>query len=198
MYIVGFDGLVRAGKSTLLKNNLGPALNAPIIDEYGVYTKGSTSFPPFPPPSHEKALAASQFFIDIEKQRINDLGAYETHDIVLVDRTYLSCLGFDYAARHITGFDTFSEVKQFWAQTQKIEPQLIIFLDVSHDSLEERIGPHKSKFLPHFYDRTFNGHMSEFFHRTCKENPLFIRVDADQTPNQVFMTVLDIIQAQCC
>ncbi len=196
MYIIGFDGLVRAGKTTLIKDKIGPLLDAVIIDEYGVYAKGSKSFPEFPPLSYERALVASQFFMDIEEQRVVDLQAKVLHkEFALVDRTHLSCLGFDYAARHFTGFDTFSDVESLWSKTKKIEPDIVIFLDVSHKKLEERIAPHKDKFLQHFYDRSFNLHISEFLKLECRKNPHIVRVDADQEQDAVQEEVLKIIRA---
>jgi thymidylate kinase len=194
MITIGFDGLVRAGKTTLIKR-LAPIFDAVIVEEYGAYIKRSVvGFPKFPPPSYEYALTASKLFMGIERQRVSDLESTSPRGrLVLVDRTYLSCLAFDYAARHFSGFDTFSEVKILWSRQERIEPDLVFFMDVSHDHLEQRIAPHKDKFLPHFYDEKFNSYVTEFLKLRSLEDKQVIRINADQRPETIDEEVVEYI-----
>lgn len=194
MYIIGVEGLIRAGKSTLV-NWLSAELSAPIVEEYGEYIKRSgTSFPIFPPTSYKAAIAASQKFIGIEQQRLLSLDSVGKAKIVLIDRTYLSCVGFDYAARHFTGFDTFEEVEHLWRASPKIEPDLTFFLDVSQGKLEERVLPHRHLYLPHFCDADFNKHITEFLHHKASRDKGIIHISADQSQDEVKHQALQYIK----
>lgn len=194
MYIIGVEGLVRAGKSTLV-NWLSIKLNAPTIEEYGEYIKRArTGFPTFPPASYKEAIAASKKFVDIEQQRLSELERIGETEIVLVDRTYLSCAGFDYAARYFTGFDTFEEVENLWRVSPKIEPDLFLFLNVSQDALEERIAPYRHLYLPHLYDPDFNRHITEFLlHKASVDNRI-VHINADQSKDEVRHQALEHVK----
>lgn len=190
MYTIGFDGLIRAGKSTLIKR-LSTLLNAGVIDEYGKYVKRlGVGFPPFPPRSYEDAIHASRLFVEIEAQRVKDLNAYTACKIVLVDRTYLSCLAFDFAARHYSGFDTFCEVRTMWSENVRIECDTLFFLNVSDAHLQRRVLPHRDTFLPHFYDTKFNAYLTAFLNRECDTNVRMQRVNADKPIGVVDAEVL--------
>lgn len=191
MFIIGIEGLVRAGKSTL-SSYLGKTLQAKIIPEYGVYTKGSAAFPQYPPATLEEALAAIKFFIGIEQLRVNDLPI--GHEIVIVDRTYLTCLAFDYAANHFTEFDIYKESHRLWREATKIEPDLLIFLDVSDEELNRRIAPDKHVYLPHFYQPEFNYHIREFFTNLIDNNHRVVKIDANQNPTAIEQEVLLLTQ----
>ncbi len=180
MYVIGIEGLVRAGKSTLVKW-LAEFLNAGVVEEYGMYIKRTgTGFPSFPFVSYKAALSASMMFFDIEERRLADLKRIKDKGIILVDRTYLSCLGFDYAARYFTGFDTFREVENLWCAARKIELDLILFLDVSQTKLEERIASHQHLYLPHLCDPTFNRYITEFLQQRLGGDEHIVHINADQ------------------
>lgn len=182
MFVIGIEGLVRAGKSTL-SSFLAVELPARLICEYGVYSRGSKSFPKYPPQTYSEALNSISYFIDIEALRISDI--LPKDKLVVVDRTYLTCLAFDYAARHFTGFDIYKTARNSWTVANKIEPDLIIFLDVSDDVLDIRIAPDKHKYLPHFYQPEFNSLMRQFYSLESEKDDRIVRLDADQSIDQV-------------
>lgn len=193
MLIVGVDGLVRAGKTTLIER-LAKRRGWGAIPEYGIYLKlEHLQFPNFPPENWINAVSASQLFMQIEQLRIHSLRALsERHDVILVDRTFHSCLAFDYAARVWSGFDTFDVVTEQWRQRGHIVADMSIFLDVSLATLEERIAPHKASFLPHFYNERFNSCLHEYFAIQVRSATL-LRIDADQTQQVVEKNVESLI-----
>lgn len=190
MYIVGIEGLVRAGKSTLAAR-LAARLLAKLILEYGVYSGGSATFPKYPPESYSEAVKSISYFIDIEARRVSDI--QHEDKLVVVDRTYLTCLAFDFAARHFTDFDIYEEARRSWASAEKIEPNLIIFLDVSDEELDLRIAPDKHKYLPHFFQPSFNSFMRQFYSMESEQDNRMLRIDADQAIEVVQEQALQIV-----
>lgn len=184
--VIAFDGLVRAGKTSLIKR-LSHTFHAPIVGEYKSYaTKFGTEFPPYPPRSYEEAMAASIFFIDLEQKRIADLNdLLFKNKIILVDRTSLSCLAFDYSANHFTNFGTFNEVEKLWNDSLKIMPNLSFFMDVSQENLKKRMLIEQDNFPPHISDKDFCDHMVVFFKNKCERNKNMIRIDANQIAEEV-------------
>ncbi|MCX6756271.1 MAG: hypothetical protein NTX85_02950 [Candidatus Nomurabacteria bacterium] len=193
--VVGFDGLVRAGKTTLI-NKLAKHFNAPIIGEYKSYaTRNGTEFPPYPPVSREKAMEASIFFTEIEKQRIGDLDNFKSLNpqIILVDRTSLSCIAFDYSANHFTNFGTYDEAKKLWDDTKIIRPDLSFILDVSQENLKHRMFLNNDNFPPHISDKDFNSHIVNLFNEELKKNPNMVKINANQKPEEVEADVVNAI-----
>ncbi len=183
--IIGFDGLTRAGKTTLIKK-LASIFNASVIEEQREYLEPGSKFPKFPPESYEKAMEASVFFMNIEKKRISDLEGYESSNtkLIFIDRTYLSCLAFDYAANYVTSFGTFQEVQKLWLGMEKIVPDVTFFMDVSQDNLRNRMLLNGDNLPSHFLDKDFNEHMMDFFKQECEKNNM-IRIDANKKPEEV-------------
>jgi thymidylate kinase len=160
MFTIGIEGLIKAGKSTLA-HFLAEVLKAKLISEYGVYTKGSAAFPKYPPTTLDEAIDAVNFFVKVERLRMNDF--YSDNGIVILDRTYLTCVAFDYAASHFTGFDISNESWRIWNDSPRIEPDLILFLDVSNKELDRRLTATRHVYLPHFYQPEFNFYIRRFF-----------------------------------
>lgn len=189
--IVGIEGCSFAGKTTL-QNSLKSYDNFRVIDEYGSYTKGSAAFPAYPPKSYQEALDASRFFIDVEKERLKDFEIMQLNnkfDFVFLDRTYLTCLAFDYAVRHFTHFDTYNTVVDMWRHTQKIEPDFLLYMNVSQETIRRRISFRKSKCPDHLMHPEFNHHFKDFFDvnlfgKTIKH------IDANQSKKQVLEQAL--------
>ena len=193
--IIGFDGIVCAGKTTMV-NKLACMFDTIVIEEYKEYAlKSGFKFPKFPPKSYIKAIEASVFFMDLEKQRVVNLNNYvpPNKKIIFVDRTYLSCLAFDYAANYFTNLETFPKVQKLWSDTPKIIPDLIFFMDVSQTNLRKRILINKNNFPPHFLDKKFNQFMVSFFKQECKNKGNIIRINANQKPEMVEHSVKTVI-----
>lgn len=190
MYTIGIEGLVRAGKSTL-SGYLAKKLSARLIHEYGVYSRGSKSFPKYPPQTYSDALDSINYFIGLEALRISDILIEDK--LVVVDRTYLTCLAFDYAARHFTGFDIYETARNSWAVANRIEPDIIIFLDVSDNELDIRITPDKHKYLPHFYQPNFNSLMRQFYLLESEKDNRIVQLNANQSIDCVQAKSLQVI-----
>ncbi|MFH1642545.1 MAG: hypothetical protein ABIC04_06640 [Nanoarchaeota archaeon] len=194
--IIGFDGLVRAGKSSTVKR-LADVFDATIVDEYkGYATRAGLVFPSYPPKSYKKAIEASKFFINLEKQRYFDLCNYKLTDkkIFLTDRTCHSCIAFDYAANHYTKLGTFKEVEHLWQNTKKVVPDLNFFMDVSQTNLKKRMRLNGDVFPPHFSNKRFNGYMTKFFMQQCKKNKNMIRINANQTREKIDEDIKKVIK----
>lgn len=188
--IIGIEGLVFAGKTTL-SENLGQSLPAAIVHEYGFYTDGLKSFPKYPPESYRAAIEASQFFIDIEQERISVLKRLRLNNpkYIVVDRTYITCLAFDYAAKLFTGFDTYDEVYMLWQRADKIEVDITIYLDVSDAEVMKRVPLRKSKCPNHLLDPEFNRQI-----RCYLQGQKVVTVNANQNKQQVLEEVIKLVQ----
>lgn len=187
--IIGIEGLVFAGKTTL-SENLGQNLSAVIVREYGHYTGGSKSFPKYPPDSYRAAIEASRFFIDIEQERIRVLKGLllDSPKYIVVDRTYITCLAFDYAAKLFTGFDTYDEVYELWQQADKIMTDITIYLNVSDTEIMRRVPLRKSKCPDHLLDPEFNKQIRRYL-----QGQNVVTVNADQSKRQVLEEVVKLV-----
>ncbi len=198
MKIIAVEGSVFAGKSTLI-NQLATRLDAIVIQEYGVYLKGSHAFPAFPPKTRSDAIAADHFFMQVEKLRLDDLRrsmASQVKQFVLIDRTYLTCLAFDYAAKMITKFDVDAEVSGLWAKSEKIEPDAWIYLKADAATIASRTHLRPSKCLPHLLDPGFINEQHAFFVNFSSGGRSWLTIDARLPKEEVARLALAFVLQQ--
>lgn len=190
--MIVIEGLVCAGKTTLL-NKLGRLVNYQTILEYKEYLKDSEELPRFPPSSREEALLISQFFVILERRRQNDLGKFSEQDVtVIFDRGILSCLAFDYAARRFTGFDTYLEVIQMYQAEDFHQPHLCLYLDVSYQTMIDRMKRRGTFSGDQFANRKFTELLVEFY-RHFLALPQFIKIDGRLPEQEVFNQAITAI-----
>lgn len=190
--IIGVEGVICAGKSTLVKGLIQAGFAS--IQEYGVYTKGHGAFPPFPK-SVEDAKSATDFFAKVEFERLKSLESLiaEKGEGVnyALDRTYYSCLSFDFALSQCMQFDAFTPSVQIWENVPKIEPSLTIILDIDFDTLLERNCRRGINMLPHFLNRGFAEVQRYYYRELAQLNPQScLLVDGTLPKEQVEQIVL--------
>ena len=103
--VVAIEGLVCAGKTTLLKE-LGQDPNIGIVPEYYDCLRPKEKVPSFPPPNKAGALRTARFLFELEKRRQKIArNLLENDKLIILDRCFMSCFAFEFAARKITGID---------------------------------------------------------------------------------------------
>lgn len=95
--LVGVEGNSFSGKTTLI-NKLSEDYLVPYIEEYDLYAGGGENFPVFPPQSYNDACKAIDFFLEIEKKRVETLYSLMSldPDLIMVDRSFFSCIFFQW------------------------------------------------------------------------------------------------------
>lgn len=191
--IIGIEGVVCAGKTTIAirleKKGFIP------ISEYGVYTNGHGSFPPFPR-SLADAKFATDFFMKVEAKRHNSLisklkqvGARSNY---VVDRTYHSCLSFDFALSQYMHFDAFSPSIKNWMNSPKIEPFMVFILDIDFSTLMNRNQKRCIRMLPHFLNREFIEAQRYYYQKLAHSQPnLYILVDGKLPKEEIERIILN-------
>lgn len=179
--ILALEGGVGAGKSTQAQK-LFELQGFPIIHEYGVYSAGSSAFPKFPSENQQAFTNAVKFFCEIEERRLADLHALldsGEHEWVVIDRSYHTCLAFDYATnQHRPRF--FEHSKQLWGESCRIEPDLTIFIDIPHRIRLDRIKERGRGCLPYFLDQEFNRLLKEYFSILASQSSVIWLNGADE------------------
>ncbi len=191
--IIAFDGTIRAGKTTIVRD-LSTIFGGKHINEYKYYAeKLNKKFPEFPFINLEDALNATRFFIFLEKKRYSDIKKYKS-GIIFVDRTFHSCIGFDYASSKYLDIDIFKNSNEIWNKNnKKIIPDIIFFMNVSHKKMVERITINKDKFPKHIKDKKFNLSLKKYFKSLINKN--FIEINASKNKKNVRAEVENYIKS---
>jgi len=170
--LIGIEGIVCAGKSTLVAELCKSHLFA-VVEEYGVFTKGHSNFPHFPPKNIDDIITADKYFIGIEKMRYDYLQSLMTTDIhthIVVDRTYHSCLAFDYAVSKFVDFNAMEYSTKCWSDALKIEPHITIILDIDIQTMLERNKKRNKELFTHFKNRSFCKSQRDYYLRLTKQD----------------------------
>lgn len=187
--IVVIEGLVCAGKTTLL-SNIRQSIDCLIIPEYINCLEGSEQFPRFPPFSREEVLFNSQFFIMLERRRQYDFARFpQQNGLFIFDRGIMSCLAFDYAARGYTGFDTYLEVINMYQKENFSQPHLCLYLDITYELMVERMKQRGTFKGDHFADKRFSELLVEFY-RHFFGLPQLVRIDAKLSKEEILKQAL--------
>jgi deoxyadenosine/deoxycytidine kinase len=89
------DGNSFSGKTTLV-HGLHNTYKYTVIEEYDAYAGGGANFPSFPPENYYEAKKSVRFFSELERQRTQDALSASTTGSVIMDRSFLSCVAFQY------------------------------------------------------------------------------------------------------
>jgi len=159
MKIIAIEGGVCAGKTTLIQSS-----NLPSLPDYWKYKTQFLTELCFPAMNISQLLANNQFFLEIEKLRLQQLNEWSQNRLVLLDRSFLSLLGFDYAFMKMFAIEGFARIYEFWENNPKIQPDEVIFLDISHSEREKRFkGRGKTCDQTILLTEEFNNSFKEFF-----------------------------------
>ncbi len=176
MLTIGIEGHVCAGKTTFIQN-FEKHFNCLSIKEYWHFRKEFVipriSFPC----SCDDLFQSSKVFCDIENARYATFNCAKDTNITIIDRTYHSCLAFDYAISRLFGLSGYLKIKQYWESHNFIIPNIIFFLDVSHRERIRRHKQRKSKAMNILLDRNFNALYKKYFQEniSCQNKIFFIQ-----------------------
>lgn len=186
--IVAIEGLICAGKTSLLRN-LKLTVDCLTIPEYGEFIENHEQLPMFPPSNRDQAIFASRFFARLEKRRQKELLlAKKGKSFAVLDRSILSCLAFDFAARNFTGFDTYSEVIQIYQNEKFLQPSLYLYLEIPYQMSINRMKQRGTFSGDHFAGEEFNNLLVGFY-QYFFDLPLFFRIDASLNKQEVLRRV---------
>ncbi len=192
------EGSSFAGKTTIAR---GIERQEPevfkAVQEYVFYAGGSEKFPSFPPKNKEEALKNLEFFVNLERKRHEDIQKIqeEKNKIVVMDRSVITLLGFEFVQRYFSGIDIFREAKELLKSEPELAPDFILWMDVSQESVKKRLKASQRKIGKLFVDKDFNENLRKFFNwlKEHEEYPM-VRVDAEKSIEEVQKDVTDIIK----
>jgi len=198
MHIIGVEGISFSGKTLLVKAIKNNLRNVGIIEEYGVYAGGAKNFP-FPASFNRKeVLQLLNFFLKLELQRYKDLISLQrekSYKTLLIDRTVLSLMAFQYAIRFITKIDTYKEALKMIRRKRTCIPDHIIYLAISPQTARERFMVYKGQPDDLFVDSFFNSKLIEFYQQYAPslfDIPI-ITINAEKSSQNVFQDALELI-----
>ena len=192
---IALEGIVHAGKTTLLHALQRQRDDVCCIDEYTVY-RGEKHFPPFPKSSKE-ALNANQFFIELDVKRFADV---TDASIVLLDRSCVSVIAYHYATEQSTGgqiqcFTT--SLQLFQTVYRRFVPDVVVYLEISMDNLEKRHIGDKGVYKGILLNHVFNEHLCTFYEKLHQYFPevTVIKIDGGLPPMEVLAEVNKVINS---
>ncbi len=191
MKIIAIEGIVRAGKSTLVQNlnNYG----FPVVKEYWEYSKGG--FPPIAKTGQE-LLKTSKYFLGLETIRYMD--SVTNEESFVLDRSFITCNAFDFACSTILGEpNIFREIKEMWdSECKKIIPSFVILLEVTHETMLSRLRPTTDPASSILFNKDFNILFESYIKQRTEELnlPLYIINTDSITTNEVFNSSLKYVQ----
>lgn len=190
---IALEGIVHAGKTTLLEEIRKLRKGICCIDEYTVY-RGSRPFPAIPTTSSE-ALEANPFFIGLEKKRFADIHEAE---FVLLDRSCLSVLAYHYATEkasrgQILCFE--SSLRLFRDQYACYLPDVVLYLKISQGELSVRHVGDRGDYKQDLLAEEFNKYLLSFYEELPSLFPKIQLYEIDGTlPKDVVLrSVLNIL-----
>lgn len=172
MIVVGIEGPVLAGKSSLVKQ-ITPALITAGVDCLACpcYVDSAKrlgrKIPPGLPRTLDEQLEARRFFLDIDALRRPD----RNPEILLLDRTAWTLQAHLYALL-VTGVfeDTQRDpIVPTEPAVEAAKPDAVVYLDVPWETQTQR-SPNRGALPPPFLERAFNLAFREFFRQTQHEH----------------------------
>lgn len=153
--VIGLEGGICAGKTTLGRS-LSTALGLPYVPEYMDLLTASEI-------AHLQSLdyrASFHFFLLLNRRRDN---LYALPGGVILDRTFLTLLSFNYAMMRLGHISDFSDINQALAHESFCWPTIVLFLRVSETERQRRFHATRLSIPFPFLDSGFNDHLNAFF-----------------------------------
>ncbi len=192
---ITLEGTSFAGKTTLAKEiEAHNPERYKMVKEYSEYAGGSANFPSFPPKNKEEALRNLEFFLNLERKRHVDMESYKDKSYVMVmDRSVVSLLGFEFAQKYLGGLDIFCEAKEIIRQEPNLAPDLVVYLQTDDENIKSRLKESQRKVGDLFVDPEFNRQLRIFFEwlSARKEYPI-IKIDTNKDINTVRSELLKL------
>ncbi len=190
--IVALEGLVHAGKSTLLHNIAEKYTAVKCIEEYVEFV--TERFPCFPE-SREDARFGHSFFLNLEQKRILEIE--ESDDSILLDRSIYSILAYNFAVEKMSNGEIpcFQDSIEAYQDENWLIPQICIYLDIDNEEMSLRHQDEKGYYHSIFLNNAFNAWLREFYEKAMPFHfPWLeiIRIDAHQS-KQVIMAQMEEI-----
>jgi len=185
--IVALEGLVHAGKSTLLRSIMMQEYKfVKCIEEYVEFA--TERFPVFPK-SREFARSGHMFFLNLEQNRKAEMG--DSDRIILLDRSIFSILAYNFAVEKMSNGEIpcFQDSVNAYENEDWLIPEACIYLDVDDENISLRHQNEKGFYHDIFLEKTFNAQLREFYESVM---PFYfpsleiIRIDACK-PKQLVM-----------
>ena len=200
---VAIEGNVGAGKSTVA-SLFSYMYGYPHIGEYGNYVDfpGGERFPIFPPQDNLSVVTSNPLWINLEFRRqkhMLDTTKYNKKNILLVERSPLSLVAFEYAKmKQGLPYETtnlLGNYAMFLATGQIKEPLGYVFLNTSPETVEKRIierGGRSINFL--FLPQTCIQieHFFEFFKRNYLTGDRYQDIQTDKLSPEVIATQIKL------
>lgn len=194
--VIALEGPVCAGKTTVLRNLAQRGL--PTLREYGEYVvSAKNDFPSFPPRTKEEALSNFQFFLELEQQRFADSRQFSNERTLVLDRSVLSLLAFEYTAPPFTGINILPEATRMVAEHPGVVfPDKVVYLHVSHEKIVRRRQLCSGFYLELLLDPVFNNGFREFFEKCSEQRPEWVTiVNTHKSIAKVTQEVLAVISS---
>lgn len=192
--IVALEGLVHAGKSTLLENISERCAFVKCIGEYVNFT--TERFPCFPE-SRDDACSGNAFFLNLEQERILEIE--ENDCVVLLDRSIFSVLAYNFAVEKMSNgkIPCFQDNIKAYQNESWLIPEVCVYLDVDDRNIYLRHLDEKGHYHSIFLDSIFNAYLREFYEKVMSFHFLsveIIRIDAHQSKQEIIAQMEEILR----
>jgi thymidylate kinase len=189
--VYAIEGVSGVGKTTLLSNLKFQGISG--INEYTTYARGHQNFP-----KESGTSKAIKAFINWEKQRSFTAKKLAKHSIVIMDRSPLSVIVFDYALNQdSTAFIRVAKAFQkAWEEGEIIMPMGFIFIRVPPKTIVERLSNTNFK-LKIFLDERIIEMMQEFYvfyFKNCINPKLVLHLDGTSNPQIQALNVAKFLE----
>lgn len=136
--IVGIEGTSLTGKTTLANRLQARYPDSAIIDCYYEWSACQPGRPDLEPVDREAQLAALQYYLDVELERVAVLGELVNTSLVLVDRTADTLLAHTAALDALHGLGIMPDARSMVSSATVIQPDLTLHLVVNATELARR------------------------------------------------------------
>lgn len=191
--IVALEGLVHAGKSTLLQS-IGDNFGAiRCVEEYVEFA--TERFPGFPR-SIEDARAGHAFFLNLEQKRKQKI--QEEDRVVILDRSIFSILAYHFAVEKMSGggIPCFREGVATVQSESWLFPQVCLYLDVDDEEMILRHRNETGFYQSIFLDHEFNALLRKFYEKAMPfhfPSLEIARIDACQSENRIMEQTTELL-----
>lgn len=188
--IFAIEGPCYAGKTLLVKKLSICKNNIAVIPEYNEIAGGAKNFPALPKNKRE-TLLASRFFLRLEKKRqILIKKELNAGKIIIQDRSFFSCVAFDYASAMTGDYDVWVHSEKMFLRSNFILPDVIFYLDVSHSNILERRFLNSYQIFSKLTSPKFNNFFKNYFSLIMAQYVQIFWINADDSIHSIQEKVL--------